>query len=61
VQAYILPAPARAQALADIGQGLQDRGLQHRIAGTFALEETAAAHDLLESGRASGNVVVTIT
>jgi NADPH:quinone reductase len=61
VQAYILPEPARAQALADIGQGLQDRGLKHRIAGTFALEETAAAHDLLESGRASGNVVVTIT
>jgi NADPH:quinone reductase-like Zn-dependent oxidoreductase len=61
VQAYILPEAARAQALADIAQGLQDRGLRHRIAGRFELEETAAAHELLESGQASGNVVVTIT
>jgi NADPH2:quinone reductase len=61
VQAYILPEPARAQALADIGEGLEDGGLQHRIAAVFSLEETAAAHDLLESGAASGNIVVAIT
>jgi NADPH2:quinone reductase len=61
VQAYILPDRARAQALADIRAGLEDGGLKHRIAATFALEETAAAHELLESGSASGNVVVTIT
>jgi NADPH:quinone reductase-like Zn-dependent oxidoreductase len=61
VQGHILPGPARVQALADIGAGLQDRGLRHRIAATFALEETAAAHELLESGTVSGNVVVTIT
>jgi NADPH:quinone reductase len=60
VQAYILPEPARARALADIGDGLRDGRLQHRIAAVFPLEETAAAHELQESGEAIGNVVVTI-
>jgi len=61
VQAYILPEPARARALADIGEALRDGGLRHRIARVFPLEETAAAHELQESGEAIGNVVVTIT
>ncbi|HEX5077744.1 MAG TPA: NADPH:quinone reductase [Geminicoccaceae bacterium] len=60
VQAYILPEPARARALADIGEALRDGGLGHRTAGVFPLEETAAAHELLESGKAVGNVVVTL-
>jgi NADPH2:quinone reductase len=60
VQAYILPEPARALALADIGDGLRDGALKHRIAAVFPLEETAAAHELLESGEAIGNVVVDI-
>ena len=60
VQAYILPEPARARALADIGDALRDGGLRHRIAAVFPLEETAAAHELLESGEAIGNVVVTL-
>ena len=60
VQAYILPQPARALAIADIGEGLRDGRLQHRIAGVFPLDETAAAHELQESGEAIGNVVVTI-
>jgi NADPH2:quinone reductase len=61
VQAYILPEPARALALADIGEALQGGGLKHRIAAVFPLAETAAAHELLESGAATGNVVVTLT
>jgi NADPH:quinone reductase len=61
VQAYILPEPARALAIADIAEALQDGGLQHRIAAVFPLPETAAAHELLESGAATGNVVVTLT
>jgi NADPH2:quinone reductase len=60
VQAYILPEPARALAIADIGEALGDGGLKQRIAGVFPLDETAAAHDLLESGEAIGNVVVAI-
>jgi NADPH:quinone reductase len=60
VQAYILPERARALALDDIGQGLRDRALQHRIAAVFPLEETAAAHELQERGEAAGNVVVTL-
>ena len=61
VQAYILPQPARALAIADIGEALCAGRLQHRIAGVFPLDETAAAHELQESGEAVGNVVVTIT
>jgi NADPH:quinone reductase len=60
VQAYILPQPARALAIADIGEALCAGRLQHRIAGVFPLAETAAAHELQESGEAVGNVVVTI-
>ncbi len=60
VQAYILPEPARALAIADIGEALGDGGLKHRIAGVFPLDETAAAHELLESGEVIGNVVVAI-
>jgi NADPH:quinone reductase len=60
VQAYILPQPARALAIADIGEGLRDGRLQHRIAGVFPLDETAAAHELQENGEAIGNVVVAI-
>jgi NADPH2:quinone reductase len=60
VQAYILPEAARALALADIDEALRDGGLEHRIAATFVLEQTAAAHELLESGEATGNVVVEI-
>lgn len=61
VQAYILPRPARARALGDIGKALRDGALQHRIAALFPLEDTAAAHELQESGEVTGNVVVTLT
>ena len=41
--------------------GLLCRGhLRPQIAATFTLDATAAAHDLLESGGAVGNIVVTI-
>jgi NADPH:quinone reductase-like Zn-dependent oxidoreductase len=41
--------------------GLLRRGhLRPQIAATFTLDATAAAHDLLESGTAVGNIVVTI-
>ena len=41
--------------------GLLCRGhLRPQIAATFTLDATAAAHDLLESGTAVGNIVVTI-
>jgi NADPH:quinone reductase-like Zn-dependent oxidoreductase len=41
--------------------GLLRRGhLRPQIAATFPLGDTAAAHDLMESGTAVGNIVVTI-
>jgi NADPH:quinone reductase len=61
VQAYLLPPPARTLALVDIGEGLRSGRLKHRIAAVFPLAETAAAHELLESGEAIGNVVVEVT
>ncbi|MEA3041962.1 MAG: NADPH:quinone reductase [Sphingomonadales bacterium] len=41
--------------------GLLRRGhLRPQIAATFPLEQTAAAHDLMETGTAVGNIVVTV-
>ena len=38
-----------------------ERGeLIHNVARTFTLDETAAAHEAVESGTAMGNVVVRI-
>ena len=43
-----------------IAELLRRGHLRPQIAATFKLEATAAAHDLLESGGAVGNIVVTI-
>jgi NADPH2:quinone reductase len=56
---YTLDAQARAQAVAGVNAALT-RGLQHNLAARFALTEIVAAHELVESGRAGGNVVVTL-
>jgi NADPH2:quinone reductase len=59
VQAYILPEPHRSRAISEINAHLSDGRLVPTIAKRFPLEEIAAAHALLESGKASGNVIVT--
>ncbi len=57
---YTLDARARAAAIAGIG-GLLERGvLIHNIAARFPLEQVVAAHELVESGKAVGNVVLTL-
>lgn len=61
VQAYILPPAARAQAIADITAGLEQRFLCHAIAAVFPLERVAEAHALAESGNALGNVILRVT
>lgn len=60
VQGFNLPPAARAAAIADITAWSASGALRHAIAARFALAEIAAAHELLESGRAIGNVVVEI-
>jgi len=52
-------APAlRARATADITRMLEANALIHNVAETFALADIVAAHDVVESGKAMGNVVV---
>ncbi len=52
------PAAARRQAMDDITRWLREGTRLHRIAGTFPLAETAAAHEAVESGTKRGTVVV---
>ncbi len=52
------PAAARRQAMEDINAWLQAGPRLHRIAATFPLAETAAAHEAVESGTKRGTVVV---
>ena len=53
------PPAARRQAQADILRWLQEGERLHRIAGTFPLAQTAAAHKAVEAGGKRGTVVVT--
>src|SRR5690606_2094253 len=58
VLVYNMDAAAKAAAVREITALLRQGRLQHLVAATFALEETAAAHEAVESGRMVGNVVV---
>ncbi|WP_419161659.1 NADPH:quinone reductase [Candidatus Palauibacter sp.] len=60
LQGYLLPPVARRAAIRDLTTWLAAGQLEVRIANTFPLADTAAAHELLESGRADGKVVVEI-
>ena len=60
VQGYLLPPAARLAAIRDLTRWLSAGELDVRIAELFPLRRTAAAHELLESGRADGKVVVTL-
>ena len=60
VQGYLLPAPARQAAIRDLTAWLSAGQLDVRIAEVFRLSDAASAHELLESGRADGKVVVAV-
>jgi NADPH:quinone reductase len=55
---YHLPPAERERATATLLRLLERNELQHAIAARFALDDCAAAHECVESGRAIGNVVV---
>jgi NADPH2:quinone reductase len=57
---YELTPEEREAAIATITQMLDDNRLVHNVALTFPLDEIVAAHEAVEQGRASGNVVVRI-
>jgi NADPH2:quinone reductase len=60
VLVYAMDSWAHQQATADITTCLKAGVLHHVIAGRFALDEIAAAHELQESGRTMGNLVLAI-
>jgi NADPH2:quinone reductase len=57
---YELTAQARERAIADITRMLESNSLIHNLAARFPLADIVAAHELVEQGRATGNVVITI-
>ena len=54
------PAAARARAQADISRWIASGPTIHRIARTFPLAETAAAHEFVEAGGKTGCAIVEI-
>ena len=60
VLVYVMPRAAKDAAIKDI-TGCLDKGtLRHRVFKEFAMADVADAHEAVETGRALGNVVVTI-
>ncbi|RXT53285.1 alcohol dehydrogenase [Bosea sp. Tri-44] len=59
VLVYVMDAAAHDAAATAIGDGLRDGWLSHEIAARFPLDQVAQAHEVVESGRAVGKVVVT--
>jgi NADPH2:quinone reductase len=57
---YNLSPEHRERALATLARLLAQGALQHNVASRMPLSEIAAAHELVESGRASGNVVLRV-
>jgi NADPH2:quinone reductase len=61
VLVYAMDKAAHQQAAEDITICLKAGVLRHVIAGRFALDEIAAAHEMQESGRAIGNLVLVVS
>lgn len=60
IQGYTLPPAAQALALKEIADGAAAGWLRPTLARLFPLDEIAAAHELVGSGKAVGNVVLTV-
>ena len=57
---YAMPEAAKEHAIRDIEKALHEKSLQHRVAAEIHINDIAKAHELIESGRCRGTVVVTI-
>jgi len=55
---YLLEKAARDRAIAKLHQALADDALHCPVAETFALSETAAAHQAVEAGQRDGAILV---
>ena len=60
VYVYTMKPAERNRALADLDVMLRRRGLIHNVAARFPLEDIVAAHELQESGKAVGNVIIEV-
>ena len=58
---YNLPPDVRNRAIEDLSLLLADDRLIHNIAARLPLAQIAEAHDLVESGRIMGNVVLEVS
>jgi NADPH2:quinone reductase len=57
---YLMPQEQRARATADITRMLERGELIHNVAQSFDLGDIVAAHEAVEAGKATGNIVVRI-
>ncbi len=57
---YLLPPAARAAAIERLHKALVSGGLTIPVDGTFALKDTAAAHEEVEAGRRDGATLVQV-
>lgn len=57
---YILTPEARAETLSGLTNMLENGSLSHAIGATFPLEDTAKAHELVESADKFGTVVIEV-
>ncbi len=57
---YDLDDTARDTALKDLTAMLTAGSLKHAVASTYTLDQVVAAHQAVESGKAMGNVVITL-
>jgi NADPH2:quinone reductase len=57
---YKIPDAAFTQACTDIASWLGAGPSEHLVSRIFSLDETAAAHEFLESGKATGTVVIAV-
>jgi NADPH2:quinone reductase len=57
---YSLDFDVRERAIADLSMLLEGSHLSHNIAARLTLAQIADAHDLVEGGRVSGNVVLEV-
>jgi NADPH2:quinone reductase len=57
---YVVPKPLRDRAAADLIGLLEKNDLQHQIAARFPLERIAEAHEMQESGRTIGKILIDV-
>jgi NADPH2:quinone reductase len=57
---YMMKLEERARAAADLGVLLKENRLKHNVAKHFKLDDLAAAHELQETNKIVGNIVIDV-